>query len=273
MKLSTTFTKLLAIFIIAWLSAANEEAQDDAALREALNVSVARVHNVSKLRKLTTIGAIEEIAHEDDDEISKLLLISEAEEFNNGFDEEPLDNQKAATAGEEVVADKVVMRSSVRAWLKSNRDRILNVLLVVIGFSLFALITYKYYTINLSIKEQREQIQNYANQLESIIEGSDKLVFATWKDQRENIHFVDNPAYKKKIEGELTKAQQIEAEIANVQEDIGKKLRDVDNLREKATYYDNEIATLEAELSEAKTRVLDEGAALGFADAVLREFR
>ena len=273
MKLSTTFTKLLAIVILAVMSTANTDAGDDKALREALKESVTRVKDVVKLKKLTTIGAIQEIENEDSMEVAKLHLISEAEEFNNEFGEDQLDNEKTLKAGEEATTDKVVVRRNFRLWLKTNRDRILNALLVVIGIMLFALITYKYYTINLSIKEQREQIQNYADQLESIIEDSDKLVFATWKDQRENIHFVDNPAYKKKVEGELTKAQQIEAEIANVQEDIRKKLRDVENLREKASYYDNEIATLESELSEAKTRVLDEGAALGFADAVLREFR
>lgn len=158
-------------------------------------------------------------------------------------------------------------------WFELNKNKIFNGLLIIVGFVLFVLIAYKYYSINMSIKEQHAQIQNYADQLETIIEGADRLVFATWKDQKENIKFVDNPAYKKKAEGEMSKTQQIEAEILKVQKDIEKKTKDIDNLREKEEYYNKEINQLEVELAEARTLVLDEGAALGFADTVLREFK
>ncbi len=35
--------------------------------------------------------------------------------------------------------------------------------------------------------------------MENIIEDTDKLVFVSWKDQKEGIVFLDNPSYKKKV--------------------------------------------------------------------------
>ena len=47
---------------------------------------------------------------------------------------------------------------------------------------------------------------DYADTMDKIIEGSDNLVFATWKDQKEGIVFVENPAYKTKSKQDLSKA-------------------------------------------------------------------
>lgn len=272
MILWATTTKLLTIAIFASLACANQQSDDGVATRRALSASATRVHNISKQKSITIIDAIEEIIEQENEVTEKMKADKIESDLADSFVPQQ-ENQSFVKVAEHERVKQRAPRAGIRMWLKVNRDKILNGLLVVIGFMLFALITYKYYSINLSIKQQRAEIQSYANQLETIIEGSDKLVFATWKDQRENIRFIDNPAYKKKTENELTKVQQIEAEIANVEEDIRKKTKDVENLREKETYYAKEIETLETELAEAKTRVLDEGAALGFAETVLREFK
>lgn len=163
--------------------------------------------------------------------------------------------------------------SKKNAWLKNNRNQIINSLLILTGFAMFVLVGFKYYTLNKSIKEQNAEIENYADQLEQIIDGTDRLVFMTWKDQKEGIRFVDNPAYKKKSEEELTKLQQIQVEIEKVENDIEKKSKEIDLLREKELYYMGEIEKLEHEFESARAVVLDEGAALGFAETVLKEFK
>ena len=174
------------------------------------------------------------------------------------------------------VIDDVTEDSDEKAepsWLEKNKGKVINALLVMVGFALFALIGYKLYSLQMSIKEKNREIEGYANQLERIIEGTDKLVFMTWKDQKEGIQFIENPAYKKKSDVELTKVQQIQAEIEKVEDDINKKSKEIDSLREKELYYINEIEKLENELEDGKALALDEGAALGFADTVVREFK
>lgn len=56
-------------------------------------------------------------------------------------------------------------------------------------------------------------MENYSEQIEQIIEESDNLVKASWKDQKEGLKFVENPAYRRKIEKNLSKKEQLENEI------------------------------------------------------------
>lgn len=163
--------------------------------------------------------------------------------------------------------------SAIGLWFFKNKQAIIAVLLISVGFVLFSLVTYKVFNINQDIIKQKAEITNYAQKLEEIIQGTDKLVFATWKDQREGIKFVDNPAYNKKVEKDLSKAQRILSEIEKVEEDIKKKHQEITKLREKEIFYVEEVEDLEKELEQGKTEVLDEGAALGFAETVLREFK
>jgi len=158
-------------------------------------------------------------------------------------------------------------------WVSKHRAKIINSLLILTGFAIFVLVGFRYYAITQSIKVQSAEIEGYAQQLEKIIEGTDKLVFMTWKDQKEGLKFIDNPAYKKKSTGEMSKVQQIQAEIEKVEEDITKKSKEIDVLRDKELYYINQIEKLEKELEEGRELVLDEGAALGFAETVIREFK
>ena len=228
----------------------------------------------SKAKGMTLLKAINNDANSKNDKNEKDNLNNPEE--NVKPTEENQNNtttDESTHIAEQPIIFKKKMGPVQTPWLVVNRNKLLNGILFVIGFVLFALVSFKYYAINQSIKAQRAQIRSHAAALETIIEKSDKLVVATWRDQRENIHFINNPAYKSRNDGELTKAQQIEAEIAKIEEDIIKKTKDVESLREKSSYYTNEIDILEGELAEAKTRILDEGAALGFADTVLREFK
>ena len=38
-----------------------------------------------------------------------------------------------------------------------------------------------------NLKEKKKQIKEYATKMEKIIEGSENLVFVSWKDQQEGI--------------------------------------------------------------------------------------
>ncbi len=115
-------------------------------------------------------------------------------------------------------------------------------------------------------------MKEYAKQMEKIIEGSNNLVFLTWKDQKEGILFTENPAYKSKNRGDLSKAQQIQSEIGKVQTEIDRKNAEIKKLMEKERVFNAEIDKLQNEYENSKKKALDEGAALGFAGPVLREF-
>lgn len=43
--------------------------------------------------------------------------------------------------------------------------------------------------------------------MEKIIGDTDNLISVSWKDQKEGIVFVENPAYKQKIEKNLSKKE------------------------------------------------------------------
>ncbi len=109
--------------------------------------------------------------------------------------------------------------------------------------------------------------------MENIIQDSDNLVFVSWKDQKEGIFFIENKSYKKKTEADLSKAEQLQREIDNVEKDIKKKNEDITKLSDKETFYIDEIEKLNQEYEQAKTQALDEGHALGFAAPVLKEFK
>lgn len=160
------------------------------------------------------------------------------------------------------------------AWFfATHKQQILNGLLAILGLLLIILISYRVYSIKEDIKEQKTEIDNYAHQLERIIEGTDRLVFSTWQDQKECIKFIDNVAFKKRADKDLSKVQKIKLEIQKVEEDIKRKQQEINSLRDKEIYYIDEISKLEEEFAKGKIHILDEGAALGFADTVLREFK
>lgn len=158
-------------------------------------------------------------------------------------------------------------------WFNKHNHHILDSILMIVGMVLLTMVIYKSYSINQKIKSQNNQIQDYAQQLEQIIDGADKLVFVTWKDHKEGIKFADNPCYKKKTEASLSAAQQIQEEMEKIEADIKRRAADIEKARNKELFYLEEIASLEKELEEAKTRVFDEGAALGYAETVLKEFK
>lgn len=272
MQSKATATKLLTVAILASIAISAGETERAQLGGRGMSNSGIKVREIAKEDNITIIQAISRLAKKEDVVLEDVPQTELQEDQSSSVYE---DTNTVITDAEELPdADKEEsIEVHVKSWFEANRSKILNGVIIVVGFALLGLISYKYYSINASIKEKHAQIQDYAHQLETIIEGTDKLVFATYKDQKENIQFIDNPAYKKKSQGELTKAQQIQAEIAKVEEDIKKKEKDIDNLRSKESYYDKEIDQLEQELDVAKTRVLDEGAALGFAETVLREFK
>jgi uncharacterized protein YoxC len=52
---------------------------------------------------------------------------------------------------------------------------------------LVVLVGWKISTSTSNLKEKKKQIKEYAKQMEKIIEGSENLVFVSWKDQQEGI--------------------------------------------------------------------------------------
>ena len=94
----------------------------------------------------------------------------------------------------------------------------------------------------------------------------------TWKDQKEGILFTENPAYKSKNRGDLSKAQVIQHEIEMLGYEINIKNDEIKKLIDKEKVYLHEIDKLQVEYENSKKKVLDEGAALGYAGPVLREY-
>lgn len=159
------------------------------------------------------------------------------------------------------------------AWLLSDQSLTLRIVLGLVMLLLICLALIKIYRIRKSISKKTKQMENYASTMEKIIEGADRLVFVTWKDQKEGILFMDNPCYKKKAQVDLSKAQFIQAEIDKLEADIVKKNREIGALQSKESYYAEEIERLKEELGDSKRKILDEGAALGFTEPVLKEFK
>lgn len=266
--------KLLTLTLLASLT--NTTIKDNIGSSENphnLSKSTVEILNTVKETNNTIIDTLEQKTHEEDGTHKSESLNTEEEGNHDEREQDPGVDSIQAVNTEFDVKEEENEESYFKIWLIKNQKKIVNVLLMIVGIALLVLICYKYYSINLAIKVKHAEIQNYANQLENIMDGADKLVFITWKDQKEGIQFVDNPAHKKKINTDLTKTEQIQAEIAKVEEDIKKKAKEIDSLKEKESYYTGEIAKLETELEEAKTLVLDEGAALGFAESVLKEFK
>ena len=116
-------------------------------------------------------------------------------------------------------------------------------------------------------------MKEYSKQMDKIIAGSTNLVFVTWKDQKEGILFTENPFYKLKTVSDMTKAQRVQHEITLNEEELNLKHKEIKKLGEKKRMYTEEIERLKAELEVSKKKVLDEGASLGFANPMLREFK
>jgi hypothetical protein len=157
-------------------------------------------------------------------------------------------------------------------WFWQNKMKLLKGAIVLFGLSFIVYISYKSYQMNKSLQIKKREMKEYAKQMEKIIEGSNNLVFLTWKDQKEGILFTENPAYKSKNRGDLSKAQQIQSEIGKVQTEIDRKNAEIKKLMEKERVFNAEIDKLQNEYENSKKKALDEGAALGFAGPVLREF-
>jgi len=154
----------------------------------------------------------------------------------------------------------------------SNHIKLLKSAIVLFGVILILYISYRSYQMNKSLQSKKREMKDYAKQIEKIIEGSNNLVFVTWKDQKEGILFTENPAYKSKNRGDLSKAQQIQSEIARVQAEVDRKNAEIKKLMEKERLFNVEVEKLQSEYENSKKKALDEGAALGFAGPVLREF-
>ena len=113
----------------------------------------------------------------------------------------------------------------------------------------------------------------YAKQMEKIIAGSANLVFVTSKDQKEGILFTENPAYKCKTTSDLTKAQQIEYEINQYQEEVNSKQKDIKKLQEKEKLYTEEIDRLRLEIEKNKSDAFGFVQTLGNRENIVREFK
>ena len=149
----------------------------------------------------------------------------------------------------------------------------LKILIFLVVLFLVLLIAYKAYRLNKSLNLKNQEMKEYAKQMEKIIAGSANLVYITWKDQKEGILFTDNPAYKSKSLADMTKVQKVQHEIQQYQEEVSSKQKDIKKLLEKERMYLEEIERLKLEYEANKKKVLDEGASLGYAGPVLREFK
>lgn len=158
-------------------------------------------------------------------------------------------------------------------WMIRNKTKLISLLLFMLAALTIGVIVLRMYRINVVIKYQEEQMAGYAEQLQQIIDGTDKLVHITWKDLQENIKFADNPAYKTSNHANLTKAQLVQTEIERYQKANNKVQAEIDLLKEKEGFYIKEVTRLERDVEFGKRKILDEVAALGFAEHVVREFK
>ncbi len=70
-------------------------------------------------------------------------------------------------------------------------------------------------------------MDTYSEEIDKIINQTDNLVITCWKDQKENIKYEDNPSYKMKVTDSLSKAQQLEKEIKNLEEEISTRENEI----------------------------------------------
>ena len=99
----------------------------------------------------------------------------------------------------------------------------MRITLTLAALSIVGLIGWKLYSIKVQVDEQNERMKKYAEQMEKIIEGADKLTFVTWKDQKEGILFVENPAYFNKNQVDIPKLQSLQNDIGKLNSNIGKQ--------------------------------------------------
>lgn len=66
--------------------------------------------------------------------------------------------------------------------------------------------------------------------MDKILEDSDKLIQLSWKDQKEGLEFIENPAYLRKMEKDLSKKEQLEIEIKNLEGEIMKRNEEIEQL-------------------------------------------
>ena len=217
--------------------------------------------------KLRTQGSQTETAN-------KTVLESLEENFiQKNQEREKIETDTGVTDEDANEAEEDLEEPGYWKWFVDNKTKIINTLVGTFSIAVIVFIVYKMFKITKSIETQKEQIQNYAQQLDQIIEGGNKLVYATWRDQQEKIKFVENPAYKSKSPVDLSKAQRLQEEINKYEARVNQKRADISALRDKGSQYEKEIIQLEQDYERGRMTILDEGAALGFADTVLREFR
>lgn len=172
-------------------------------------------------------------------------------------------------AGSSYYSDEMEERSS---WIIEHKDRLIIITIVTCVIGLTSLIGLKLYNLKKQVDEQNEQMMKYTTQMENIIEGADRLKFITWKDQKEGILFVENPAYRKKNIVDVPKAHILEKDVQKLDSEVEKHKADIEELRAKETRFLEEIERLREEYDKIKKEVLEEGAAIGYDDNVLREF-
>ena len=95
-------------------------------------------------------------------------------------------------------------------WIYENKSELTQLLVGFTVTALVILIGWKMFQLNQKIKEQNENIEKYAQQMDNIIEDTDKLVSISWKDQKEGIEFVENPGYKKKKSDDMSQAEELQ---------------------------------------------------------------
>ena len=136
------------------------------------------------------------------------------------------------------------------------------------------LVTNKVIAINKSISGKDLEIKQYAQTFEKIMDQTNKLVFVTWKDQQDGIIFVENPAFKSTaVKGDLSKGQQVQSDLTKLANEVEKNRKEIGLLKQKELGYSEELRRMKKQLDGAKSRKLDTGASLGFAENVLREYK
>lgn len=158
------------------------------------------------------------------------------------------------------------------SWIFEHKSRLIKVTMAFLALGLFLLISWKLYSINKRVEEQNEQMKIYTKQMENIIEGADKLKFVTWKDQKEGVLFVENPAFLKKNTHNLSKAEILKNDLDKLGGELNKQVKEIDSLKVKEDAYVTEIEKLKQEYENKKREVLEEGAVLAHGEGVLREF-
>ena len=110
---------------------------------------------------------------------------------------------------------------------------------------------YAFYTVvraRMSIKDREKELLKYSENIEKVISETDKLTFATWSDQQRGILFVENPAFKSKYKGELTKHQEIERSLNSLMHSIESDKKELVVLQHKEKIFIKEIEKLSQEL-------------------------